>query len=86
MPDPKQQPNGELQPLKKSWAKFYQALGMFNTNMVVTITKDPQRLKEVTDFIVTNCTVHGNQCAASGGIWDDTAHVCYRLGDPPVND
>jgi hypothetical protein len=78
MQNPKQVP--EVQPINKSWARFYQALGTFNTNMVYAITKDPTRIDELTDFIVTNCTTHHNQCNTNGGIWDDSAHTCIRLG------
>jgi len=81
MSEPKQQLN--YGPITKEMARFYQALGTFNTNMVATIVKDPAKVKEVTDFIIVHCTTHAQQCG-SGNIWDEYNHICTRPGDPPI--
>jgi hypothetical protein len=68
----------EFGSISKDTALFYRALGAFNTNMVATIVKDPNALKEVIDYIKDHCTIHAAECGM-GHSWDELHHSCVRL-------
>jgi len=73
--------------ITKDMARFYHALGAFNTNMVASIIRDPGLVKDATDYLNMPCVVHAAQCV-SGGTWDELAHVCYKSpeGGPGIDD
>lgn len=81
MPEPKQYkkelPHGKL---KVEWARFYHALGTFNTNIVARLVNDPKRLREMTDNLVAWCPEHDQTCN-TGYIYDHSNASCVKMAE-----
>ena len=84
MTQPRQKPDkGQL---KGDARTFYSALGVFNTNLVAWYLKEPDKVKDIIDWLVVHCPDHETQCASMGPryMWIPESHVCARIdGEPP---
>ena len=60
-------------------AQFYQALGVFNMNIIARVIDNPELVREITEKLIVWCEENG-QCNP-GYVWDHRRNMCIKLPD-----
>ena len=61
-------------------ARFYTALGRFNTDIVSIALHQPEKVRELVRDLNAFCPVHDTTCDP-GYIYDHVRNVCVRIQD-----
>jgi hypothetical protein len=69
-----------LDELPADLARFYTALGRFNTDIVSIALHEPEKVRELIKDLNAFCPAHDTSCEP-GYVYDHVRNVCVRIQD-----